>query len=78
MPGAGFQRKAKLWATHLSEMIEVPFEFVLSSMAKGTTQDSFVSVSLREKPSEDEISDLKWAAGSVYAGAADTASYSVY
>ncbi|KAJ7286148.1 cytochrome P450 [Mycena rebaudengoi] len=72
MPGAGFQRKAKLWATHLSEMIEVPFEFVLSSMAKGTTQDSFVSVSLREKPSEDEISDLKWAAGSVYAGAADT------
>jgi hypothetical protein len=28
MPGAGFQRKAKLWSDHRAEMLDKPFEFV--------------------------------------------------
>ncbi|KAJ6624555.1 cytochrome P450 [Mycena sp. CBHHK59/15] len=72
MPGAGFKRKAKLWATHLTEVTEKPFKFVQDQMAQGSARDSFTSILLGAGPSGTEISDVKWAAGAVYAAGVDT------
>ncbi|KAJ7786977.1 cytochrome P450 [Mycena olivaceomarginata] len=72
MPGAGFQRKAKLWSDHRVEMLDKPFEFVEKQLAQGSAQDSFVSILLQQDLPEDEFTYLKWAAASLYGGAADT------
>ncbi|KAJ7137669.1 cytochrome P450 [Mycena epipterygia] len=72
MPGAGFRRKAKAWASHLNEMIDKPFKLVEDQLAQGTAEDSFVSLLLQEGIPADELTDLKWAAGSIYGGGADT------
>ncbi|KAJ7761965.1 cytochrome P450 [Mycena maculata] len=72
MPGAGFQRKAKVWADHVSQMLEEPFELVEKNLAQGSAQDSFVSVLLQQGLTAEEISDVKWSAGSIYGGGADT------
>ncbi|KAK7037967.1 cytochrome P450 [Favolaschia claudopus] len=72
IPGAGFQRKAKLWAKRRSEMFSKPFELVKEQVAQGTAQDSFVSLLLEQDLSQDEQGYLQWAAGSIYGGAADT------
>ncbi|KAJ7343182.1 cytochrome P450 [Mycena albidolilacea] len=77
MPGAGFQRKAKLWSDHRVEMLDKPFEFVEKQMAQGSAQDSFVSILLQQDLHEDEITYLKWAAASIYGGAADTTASAV-
>ncbi|KAJ7905810.1 cytochrome P450 [Mycena olivaceomarginata] len=75
MPGAGFQRKAKLWSDHRAEMLDKPFEFVEKQL--GSAQDSFVSILLQQDLPEDEITYLKWAATSIYGGAADTTASAV-
>ncbi|KAJ7157011.1 cytochrome P450 [Mycena crocata] len=77
VPGAGFQRKAKSWGKHLTEMIDTPYKLVEDQLAQGSATNSFASVLLQEDLSADEIADLKWAAGSIYGGAADTTSSSV-
>ncbi|KAJ7272073.1 cytochrome P450 [Mycena haematopus] len=78
MPGAGFQRKAKLWANRRAEVAEQPFNLVKKQLAQGSAQDSFVSILLRENLSEEEVAYLKWAAHSTYGGAADTTACAVY
>ncbi|KAJ6624514.1 cytochrome P450 [Mycena sp. CBHHK59/15] len=72
MPGAGFQRKAKTWSNHLTEMIEQPLAFAQDQMAQGLEEDSFVSLLLRDDPLESEVDSIKWTAGSIYGGGADT------
>ncbi|KAJ7444839.1 cytochrome P450 [Mycena latifolia] len=72
VPGAGFQHKAKEWGNHLSEMIERPFQLVKDQLEQGTAQDSFVSELLQENLPAEEISDLKWTAGTIYGGGAHT------
>ncbi|KAJ6597185.1 cytochrome P450, partial [Mycena vulgaris] len=70
--GADFQRKAKVWANHLSEMIEIPFKLVENQLAQETAKDSFVSVLIQEDLPEEEVTDVKWAAGSIYGAGVDT------
>ncbi|KAJ7510129.1 cytochrome P450 [Mycena galericulata] len=72
MPGAGFQRKAKVWAEHLSQMMDKPFRLVEDEMTQGSAKDSFVSLLLQQGLDAEERSDAKWAAGSIYGGASDT------
>ncbi|KAJ7485390.1 cytochrome P450 [Mycena latifolia] len=72
IPGAGFQRKAKAWANHLSEMVERPFQLVKDQLAQGTAQDSFVSLLLQEDLSAEEITDVKWTASGIYGGGTHT------
>ncbi|KAF8211924.1 cytochrome P450 [Mycena galopus ATCC 62051] len=72
VPGAGFQRKAKIWSDHRSLAVDKPFKLVQEELARGSAQDSFVSILLSENLSPDEVTYLKWAANSAYGGAADT------
>ncbi|KAF9483933.1 cytochrome P450 [Pholiota conissans] len=72
-PGAGFRRKANIWAATLQEMVDRPHDFVRQNMARGTAEVSFTSAALQGKQlSPDEELDLKWSAASLYSGAADT------
>ncbi|KAF7338015.1 Cytochrome P450 [Mycena venus] len=77
MPGAGFQIKAKLWSKHRSEMLDKPFKLVEEQLALGSAESSFVSILLRQNISKDEVTYLKWAAGSIYGGATDTTASAV-
>ncbi|KAJ6502264.1 cytochrome P450 [Mycena sanguinolenta] len=78
IPGASFQRKAKLWASHRAQAMEKPFNFVEEQLAQGSAEDSFVSILRRENLPEEEVTYLKWAANSIYGGAADTTACAMY
>ncbi|KAJ7285227.1 cytochrome P450 [Mycena rebaudengoi] len=77
MPGAGFKRTAKIWASHLSDIIDTPFKLVEEQLARGTAKDSFVSLLLQENLAEEELVDVKWSAGSIYGAGADTTACAV-
>lgn len=78
-PGAGFRRKASVWAATLFEMVEQPHNFVKKQMAAGTATHSFSSALLEgQKLTADEEFDLKWSAASLYSGAADTTVSAIY
>lgn len=73
-PGANFQKFAKEWKECLSVMVEKPFNFTKQQMAEGVAPPSFVSNLLENEASltADDIYNIKWAAGSLYSGGADT------
>ncbi|KAJ7775174.1 cytochrome P450 [Mycena metata] len=77
LPGAGFKRKANVWASHLSKMMDTPFKLVEDQLARGTAKDSFVSLLLQENLAEEELVDVKWSAGSIYGAGADTTACAV-
>ncbi|THU84116.1 cytochrome P450 [Dendrothele bispora CBS 962.96] len=69
VPGAGFHKIAKEWATNLEETVELPFEWVKAQMANGTAEMSFLSSMLSQQPtSKEEEYDVKWTASSLYTG----------
>ncbi|OJJ42336.1 hypothetical protein ASPZODRAFT_162256 [Penicilliopsis zonata CBS 506.65] len=74
MPGAGFVKVAQAHRKSAGALNNVPYEFVKRQMAEGKSGNSFVSNILQNSPSisagEEDV--LKYAAGSLYAGGADT------
>ncbi|KAG7451799.1 cytochrome P450 [Guyanagaster necrorhizus] len=77
-PGAGFKQTAREWGSTLNEFIEKPHNYVKQEMAAGTARRSFTLSQLERGVDADEESDIKWLAGSLYAGGADTTVASIY
>ncbi|KAK0479595.1 cytochrome P450 [Armillaria novae-zelandiae] len=77
-PGAGFKRTAREWASTLNEFVERPHNYVKEEMAAGRARLSLTSSHLEGGVSAEEECDIKWLAGSLYAGGADTTVASVY
>ncbi|KAF8653668.1 hypothetical protein AX16_003819 [Volvariella volvacea WC 439] len=72
-PGAGFKKTARSWAKTLTEFVDIPHNFVKDQMARGIAEPSIVSKLLESKDiTDEEESDIKWSAGSLYGAGADT------
>lgn len=79
-PGAGFQKKAKVWKKTVVDMPTVPFQFVKKELAAGTAKQSLTATLLEEayanteneKVSEDEEELIRNLAGVAYGAGADT------
>lgn len=74
-PGAGFQRTAREWRHNLTSLAERPYAFVLHQRSKQKDAASYVSrhLDLLNSPATpEEESVIKWTAGVMYAGGADT------
>ncbi|KAI6098628.1 cytochrome P450 [Pisolithus croceorrhizus] len=67
-PGAGFKRRAREWHADLQNMINQSFEFAKSQMAAGVACQSVTSDLLKRKTSAEEEHDIKWTAGTMFAG----------
>jgi hypothetical protein len=74
-PGADFVNIAKAYKTRAEAFSDVPYEFVKQQMKNGSFVPSFLSNLLQSNPVENgtkEENIVKWSAGSLYAGGADT------
>ncbi|KAJ0421285.1 cytochrome P450 [Aspergillus carlsbadensis] len=75
-PGAGFKRTAATWRKNLLTTIEKPYRLVLEQMKEGKYPDSYLSNLLEEAQGRtltaEEEQVIKWTAGSLYTGGADT------
>ncbi|KAL5040935.1 hypothetical protein BDW71DRAFT_212621 [Aspergillus fruticulosus] len=75
-PRAGFKRTAASWKETLLTTIEKPYRLVLKQMESGEYPDSYLSNLLEEVKgrnlSAEEEQVIKWTAGSLYTGGADT------
>ncbi|CEL08495.1 hypothetical protein ASPCAL11644 [Aspergillus calidoustus] len=75
-PGAGFKRTAAAWRKNLLTTIEEPYRLVLKQMAEGKYPDSYLSNLLEQAQGRtltvEEEQVIKWTAGSLYTGGADT------
>ncbi|KAI0253131.1 cytochrome P450 [Lactifluus subvellereus] len=72
-PGAGFKKVASDVRKSLHENAEVPFQFSIQEMARGTAPPSVVSKNMQNTSmTELEKDDLKWAASSLFSGGSDT------
>lgn len=79
LPGAGFIQTAQAYKRRVKAFSGIPFEFVRQQMQSGCITPSFLSNLLETNPVEPGSEDeniLKWSAGSLYAGGADTVSTS--
>lgn len=75
LPGAGFSKTAQGYKRRVKAFSDVPFAFVRQQMQSGCFVPSFLSNLLENDPVEPGSEDeniLKWSAGSLYAGGADT------
>ncbi|KAJ5450230.1 uncharacterized protein N7458_006679 [Penicillium daleae] len=75
LPGAGFIKTAQAYKRRVKAFSGIPFEFVRQQMQSGCITPSFLSNLLETNPVEPGSEDeniLKWSAGSLYAGGADT------
>ncbi|KAF8523771.1 cytochrome P450, partial [Hysterangium stoloniferum] len=79
-PGAGFQRKAKIWKKTVLDMPTLPFQWVKNELAAGTAKPSLTATLLEEaygeakdqKISESEEEFIRNLTGVVYATGAET------
>ncbi|KAF8523756.1 cytochrome P450 [Hysterangium stoloniferum] len=79
-PGAGFQKKAKIWKKRVMDMPIVPFQWVKKELAAGTAKPSLTATLLEDayanaedhmiSESEEEL--IRNMAGVIYGGGADT------
>jgi hypothetical protein len=77
LPGAGFIKTAQAYKMRVKTFSGAPFAFVRQQMQNGCFKQSFLSNLLENNPVEPGSEDeniLKWSAGSLYAGGADTVS----
>ncbi|KAG7441817.1 cytochrome P450 [Guyanagaster necrorhizus] len=74
LPFAGFKRQGAEWKQRLDSLSGVPHEWVKKQMALGRYTESFTSRLLNAKSGSDPEGEdiIKWCAGGLYAGAADT------
>ncbi|THU82832.1 cytochrome P450 [Dendrothele bispora CBS 962.96] len=78
MPGAGFQRTARLWRPLYSIMVKTPFNFVKEQLAAGTAEDSFAGNWLKKHLSSEEEDIVMHAAGSMFGGGGETTAIAVH
>ncbi|KAJ6582360.1 cytochrome P450 [Mycena capillaripes] len=71
-PFAHFQRQGAKWRETLNSISDVPHDWVKTQIALGTNEPSFTSRLLRPGMSEEDEDIVKWCAGALYGGAADT------
>lgn len=74
-PGAGFIKVCQTYKRRAEAFSDVPFKFVKRHMDTGTCAPSFLSNLLQKcdvRPGSEEERIIKWSAGSLYAGGADT------
>ncbi|KAF4498982.1 O-methylsterigmatocystin oxidoreductase [Fusarium agapanthi] len=72
-PGASFKTTAKQWRSNLESSVEDPAAFVEHQMAGGKDNTSFLSQLMQKKSlTDEEVSENKWLAASLYAAGADT------
>ncbi|KAI1047620.1 hypothetical protein LB505_012637 [Fusarium chuoi] len=72
-PGAGFKATAKQWRSNLESSVEDPAAFVEHQVANGKDNTSFLSQLMQKKGlTDEEGSENKWLAASLYAAGADT------
>ncbi|KAJ7117145.1 cytochrome P450 [Mycena epipterygia] len=71
-PFANFKRQGAEWRSVLNSVSEVPHTWVKSQMVAGTHAPSFTSQLMKPGMTEEEEDIVKWCAGALYAGAADT------
>ncbi|SJL07070.1 related to cytochrome P450 CYP2 subfamily [Armillaria ostoyae] len=77
-PGAGFKRTTREWASTLNDFVERPHNYVKQEMADGKAHLSLTLSQLEGGVGAEEEFDIKWLAGSLYAGGADTTIASIY
>ncbi|KAM0229934.1 hypothetical protein ACHAPO_009656 [Fusarium lateritium] len=73
IPGAGFKKLARQWASELNDVAEKPYAFVQHQLAHGK-QDKSLLAQLFEagNATDEEKLTNKWSAASLYAAGADT------
>ncbi|EHK24794.1 uncharacterized protein TRIVIDRAFT_190045 [Trichoderma virens Gv29-8] len=80
-PGTEFKETARQWNKVNHDTVNIPYSFVERQMANGTHRPSFVSGLIERYSSEKSINGkidrnnedaIKWAAGIMYGGGADT------
>ncbi|KAJ6089845.1 hypothetical protein N7467_005061 [Penicillium canescens] len=74
-PGANFAKIAKGYKVRAAAFSDIPYAFVKDQIEQGTFVPSFLSNLLQDNPVEPGTEDediIKWSAGSLYAGGADT------
>lgn len=74
IPGATFKKLARQWNVCLNSMVDKPYDLTKKQMADGVAPPSLVSNALENEASltAQELHNIKWAAGSMYSGGADT------
>ncbi|KAH6994765.1 cytochrome P450 [Fusarium venenatum] len=73
IPGAGFKRLARQWASELNDVAEKPYAFVQHQISHGKQDNSLLAQLLEAGDSTDEEKITnKWSAASLYAAGADT------
>ncbi|EJT97963.1 cytochrome P450 [Dacryopinax primogenitus] len=72
VPGAGFQRQAKIWRDQVEEMFHLPFNLVKKRVAEGNALSSMTSQLLESKKNQSDEESIMNAVGSLYGGAVDT------
>ncbi|KDQ54080.1 hypothetical protein JAAARDRAFT_410464 [Jaapia argillacea MUCL 33604] len=78
-PGAGFKRLVVEWKKTCADLVALPFQYVEEQMAAGSATPSFSSAQLEKGNfTEEEYVVVRWAAASMYAGAADTTVSALY
>ncbi|KIJ33701.1 hypothetical protein M422DRAFT_264318 [Sphaerobolus stellatus SS14] len=80
LPGTSFKRLARQWCQNATAMNDLPYEYAKAQVATGTHEPSFVSAHLDDLVAKDKLTPeaeevVKNAAGIVFAGGSDTASY---
>ncbi|KAF9012110.1 cytochrome P450 [Hymenopellis radicata] len=78
VPGAGFQKTARLWRPLYPAMVDSPFNFVKKALANGTAEESFTANWLKKKLTSEEEDALKHAAGSMFGGGGETTAITVH
>ncbi|KAF5358663.1 hypothetical protein D9758_007688 [Tetrapyrgos nigripes] len=78
VPGAGFQKTARLWRPLYGLMVKIPFDFVKQQMAAGTAEESFTRNLLKTGLSPEEEDILMHAAGSMFGGGGETTAITVH
>lgn len=76
LPGMGFLKQAEVWRAEREAMIEEPYKFVKGQQRSGTAVPS-LSLSMIQGEDGNGVSAqeediIKWVAGALYAGGADT------
>jgi hypothetical protein len=74
-PGAGFVKIAQSYRSRAKAFSDIPYSFTKQKISDGQFVPSFLSNLLRDnyvEPGTEDEEVLKWSAGSLYAGGADT------
>ncbi|KAJ8096416.1 hypothetical protein PM082_011579 [Marasmius tenuissimus] len=78
VPGAGFQKQARLWRPLFGKMVDMPFEFVKKQLSAGTAENSFTATWLNKGLSEEDEDILRYASGSMFGGGGETTAITVH